>query len=692
MKELSPFRYGRDYEVVQRLRPEPMTAREREAQAAIEDLDFEIFRHRMSMVSLEGKETTMKLGASTAMRWGDVAFGIYTAQGDLAVCATGIYFHAVLSQIPVKYIIRHWRDDPSVGLRDGDCFFYNDPFYGGVHNADMGLAIPVFDEGELVCFIGAAVHTGECGGSEPGGMVNAARSRYDEGLLVPPIKIGEGHALKEDLLAMICTMTRDPRTMMLDIKARLAACRIAERRVREVLRDKGRGFFVGALRRILSVTAEAARKKVARLNDGIYRQPRFLDTTGPEDALLKINLAVEKRGERLTLRLHGSSPMVAERPMNTYFQGILGLAMVYLCGWFFHDLPANNALLEVIDWEFPDDSLVNASGDAPVSYAPAVQVAFTQGMFMAGARMTYAVDPLRAVAAWYTGFSITLSAGLNQWGEPIADITPEINATGAGARPDMDGVHVAGAFFATMSDCGDAEDVEAERPFLYLFRNLFDGSYGHGKHRGGAGVGYGFLVHGVPRIAIAGMGFGSRFPATLGIFGGRAAPPIFVQTLRGSNVRELLAAGGAGLPRDMGELYEGDTLERGERAYRGVAAPPQSFAEGDAIYVPISGGAGYGDVLERDPEAVLRDVRDGITSHSAAINIYRVAFDPQTLRLDAEATRRLRDEARAERRRRAKPYDEFLKEWGKLRPKAETLRHYGEYPDPGVARPRAAAA
>lgn len=692
MKESCGFRYGRDHEVVQRLRPEPVTEREREAQAAIGDLDFEIFRHRMSMISLEGKETTMKLGASAAMRWGDVAFGIYTAQGDLAVCATGIYFHAVLSQIPVKYIVRHWQGEPSVGLRDGDSFFYNDPFYGGVHNADMGLAIPVFDQGELVCFIGAAVHTGECGGSEPGGMVNAAKSRYDEGLLVPPIKIGEGHALKEDLLAMICTMTRDPRTMMLDIKARLAACRIAERRVKEILRERGRRFFVGALRRVLSVTAEAARRKVARLNDGIYRQPRFLDTTGPEDALLKINLAVEKRGERLKLRLDGSSPMLAERPMNSYFQGILGLAMVYLCGWFFHDLPANNALLEVIDWEFPDDTLVNARGDAPVSYAPAVQVAFTQGMFMAGARMTYAVDPLRAVAAWYTGFSITLSAGLNQWGEPIADITPEINATGAGARPDQDGVHAAGAFFATMSDCGDAEDIEAERPFLYLFRNLFDNSYGHGKYRGGAGVGFGFLVHGVPWVAIAGMGFGSRFPATLGIFGGRAAAPIFVQTLRGGNARELLGAGGEALPRSLGELYGGDTPLRGERTVRAAAAPPQPLAEGDAIYVPISGGAGYGDVLERDPEAVLRDLREGIVSPWAAANVYRVAYEPHALRLDAEATRRLREEARAERRRRARPYDEFLKEWRKLRPRAEILRYYGEYPDPGAGRARARAA
>lgn len=689
MNARANFRYGRDFEVVQRLRPEPETARELAAQPHIDDLEFEIFQHKAGMIALEGKETTMRLGASTAMRWGDVAFGIYTAQGDLAVCATGIYHHAVLSQIPIKYIVKHWKDDPSVGLREGDSFFYNDPFYGGVHNADMGLAIPVFADGELVCFIGAAVHTGECGGSEPGGMVNGARSRYDEGLLVTPIKIGENFVLKEDLLGMLANMTRDPRTMLLDIKARLAASRIAERRVKEIVAEKGADFFVGALRRVLRITGEAARRKVARLNDGIYRQPRFMDTTGPEDALLKINLAVEKRGDRIKLILSGSSPAIADRPVNTYFQGIIGLAMVYFCGWFFHDLPANNGLLESIAWEFDDDSLVSAGGDLPVSYAPATQVAFTQGMFMCGARMTYAIEPLRAVACWYTGFAVTPYGGLNQWGEPVADITPEINATGGGACPDGDGVDAAGAFFATMSDCGDVEATEADRPFLYLFRNFFNNSYGHGKYRGGSGVGFGAMVHGTPGLGVGGMGFGTRFPATLGIFGGRAAPTVFVQVVGGSNMRGLLAEGAA-RPRNLDELYAGANPEDGRRRLQHVSFAPQPMAEGDTIYVPVSGGAGYGDVLERDPEQVMADLRRKLVSDWAAREVYRVAYDPASLRVDAAATAALRDQARAARKARARPYAEFEREWRRQAPPAAVLRWYGDWPEP--RRPALAAA
>jgi len=674
--------YGRDMEIVQRLKPEPITSEEEAAQAGIEDVDFEIFVHKMNMIAQEGKETTMKLGASSGMRWGDVAFGIYTTQGDLAVVATGIWFHAVLGQIPIKYIVKHWINEPSVGVKEGDSFFFNDPFYGGVHGADMGLCVPVFHEGKLVCFTGAVVHTGESGGTDPGGLSNTARSKYDEGILVPPIKVGENYALKEDILNMFAAMNRDPRTMILDIKARLAACRISQRRITELIEQKGMEFFIGSLRRILTVTAEAAKKKVNLLNDGVFRQPRFMDTVGPEDGLTKINLTMTKKRDKIKLAFEDTTPMLPDKPMNTFFQGIIGLSMVYFCGWFFHDLPANNGLLEILEWEFPENSLVNAQGDVPTSLSPFTQTCFTNAMFICGARMTYHLDPLRAVASWFQGFGVPLFGGMNQWGEPIADITPEINATGAGGRPDMDGVNGAGSFFATMSDCSDVETTESDRPFLYLFRNYFNNSYGHGKFRGGAGVGFGMMMHHVPWVAMGCFGFGSKSPASLGIFGGYAVPPIFIQTVRESNMKALLSEGATSIPSAMDRMYESDNPEEGKREFQHITMSVQPFMNGDTFYVPVGGGTGYGDVLDRDPEAVLKDLHENMTSHWAARNIYKVAYDEKTLRLDPEKTDALRKEARAERLRRSKPYAEFEAEWLKLRPTEQALKYYGTYPHP----------
>lgn len=674
--------YGRDMEVVQRLKPEPMTPEEQAAQDKIPDVDFDIFMHRMNMIAQEGKETTMKLGASSGMRWGDVAFGIYTAQGDLAVVATGIWFHAVLGQIPVKYIVKHWLKEPSVGVKDGDSFFWNDPFYGGVHGADMGLVAPVFHKGKLVCFVGAIVHTGECGGTDPGGMSNNARSKYDEGLLVPPLKVGENYALKEDVLTMFAAMTRDPRTMILDIKARLAASRIAQRRIVELIDQKGADFFIGALRRILKVTAEAARRKVKTLNDGVFRQPRFMDTVGAEAKLVKINITLTKKDDRIVLNFKDTSPMLPDKPINTFFQGIIGLCMVYFCGWFFHDLPANNGLLEVLDWEFPDNTIINAKGDVPTSLSPFTQCVFAHGMFLAGARMTYNADPLRAVAAWFQGFGVPIFGGMNQWGEPVADITPEINATGAGARPDMDGVNGAGSWFATMSDCSDVETTESDRPFLYTYRNYFLNSYGHGKYRGGLGVGFGLMMHHVPWVALGAFGFGSKFPATMGIFGGYAVPPVFVQTVRGSNFKTLLSENTASLPANFDQMFERENPEQGKRELHHISLTIQPYMNGDTFYVPVGGGAGYGDPLERDPESVIQDLREERTTPWAAKHIYHVEYDERTLRLDKARTEESRKKTREERKKRGKSFSEFETQWLKLAPSQDLLQYYGTYPNP----------
>lgn len=676
--------FGRDYEVVQRMRTEPITTEEAEAMRNMDPVDYEIFVHKMNMISLEGKETTMKLGASAGMRWGDVAYGIYTAEGDLAVCATGIWFHGALGQVPIKYIVKHWINNPSVGVKEGDSFFFNDPFYCGVHGGDMGLAVPIFYKGKLLCFTGAVVHSGENGSAEPGGTPMNSRSKYDEGLLVPPMKIGENYSIREDVLNMFAHMVRDPRTFILDVKARLAACRISQRRILDFVEKKGADFFIGALRKVLFDTAEGAKKKVAQLPDGTFRHPVFVDTVGPEHALMKINIEMEKKGEKIKLRLKDTSPMIPDKPLNTFFQGIIGLTMVYFCGWFLHELPANNALLDILEWEFPDNVLVNASGEVPTSLAPFTQTSYAHGVFQIGARMSYSYDNKRAEAPWYTGFGFPYYGGFNQWGEPIADIAAEMNSAGSGARPDMDGVDVAGSFFATMSDCSDVEITESDRPFLYIFRNFFQ-NHGPGKYRGGNGMGFGLKVHNVPWLFLGTQGYGSKFPACQGVFGGYAASTSPVLTVRQSNLKQLQAESSPEIPTNLRELYADKPVE-GNKTMSQITTSVSPFQEGDMIFVSGGGGAGYGDVLERDPEAVVADLKLGHVTAWQAQNVYKIVYDEKTLRVNEEETKALRDKERATRLQLSVSYDEFEKEWMKKRPPENILKYYGAYPNPSAAQ------
>jgi acetophenone carboxylase len=93
--------------------------------------------------------------------------------------------------------------------------------------------------------------------------------------------------------------------------------------------------------------------------------------------------------------------------------------------------------------------------------------------------------------------------------------------------------------------------------------------------------------------------------------------------------------------------------------------------------------------LERDPQAVMDDLRNGLTSHWAARNIYKVAYDEKTLRLSPGETEGLREKTQAERKRLGKPYAQFQKEWRELRPPAHVLKYYGSYPHPadGIGKP-----
>lgn len=676
---------GKDLEIRYRLKPEPPTERELAGMKNMDDVDFEIFRHRMQMITHEGKETAIKLGASTAVRWGDVGMAIYTNSGDIAISAAGIRFHTVLGSVPLKYVLKHWKDDPSVGIKEGDAFFYTDPLYAGVHTSDMGYYTPVFYNGEIVCWVGCVVHSGESGATEPGGMPLTSRSRYDDGIHIPPVKITENYHLREDVVNLLAHMVRDPRGLILDIKARAAACGVARRRLLETIEKKGPDFTIGGLRRLIKLSSEAARAKVSKLNDGVYRFPRFMDTVGTEDALLKLMVTVRKKGEKLYLDLTDTSPEVPDRPINTQFMGVLGLSAVYLGGYMFYDLPVNSGFFEAMEWNFPENTIVNPNPEAPVSLAPWTQCTFEHGFSQVGAKMLYALDPERAVACWFRGFNAAYYGGLNQWGEPTADICPDINAGGTGGRSDKDGVNIAGAFFATMSDTGDMESIEIEKPFLYLFRRYFRDSHGFGNHRGGAGADYAIMIKDVPWMYMGCFGYGSKIPSTMGLFGGYALPTFVVTKIKKNNLLKMMERTDPRVPYSTHQVLEEKAIE-GKYEYWPISCPGEVLSEGDLFIAGTGGGAGFGDVLERNPQAVVRDVYNGITSEWAARNIYLVDYNPETLTVNLEETEELRRQEREKRKSRGMPYHEFVRKWQSRRPDDHALRYYGNWPNPSRGR------
>ncbi len=672
---------GRDLDILDQFRPEPMDDVEKSVIESMSMFDFEIFNHNMQMICLEGKEVFINRGATIAVLAADLNIAIYTTKGDMAVCAPGVWQHAVTGQIPVKYTIKHWTDDPTVGVHDGDIFYNTEPLYGATHTPDQIVFLPIFVEGELVAWAGAVAHQ-ESGAADPLGMVPDAKNRYFEGMLIPPIKIGENFVLKSDMTTMIENMVRDPRGVILDTKAKIAGCMRIRQRIIDLAREKGVDYIRGGLRMMIDEASKAARRKIAGYNDGVYEEVHFLDRVGLRTALVRIRARLIKEGDQLTLDVTGSSPEAIDASHNTFKQLVYGAMAGYLLSYAFHDLPPSVGLIEAIDVVAPDGCLFNAGAESPVSGSLVSSFTLQIAVHHAFNKMIFD-SPDRDVCCGAQGLlgCVHGAAGINQYGVQFANALSEINALGGGGRFTGDAEDVVGAFFANCSDTEDVELIESWNPLLYLYRRLSVDEHGFGKYRGGAGLDAAFAVHNVPFMVEAVFSLSSKVPCPgQGVFGGYAGNVFPGIRIRKNNIKEMLEAGDADIPVNTRELITKRAIE-GKYAVTISSASARTLQANDIFIYQAGGGTGYGDVLEREPERVLEDFRRGLISKETVKDIYHVCLDPNSMTLDLDTTEKWRQKERKQRLRQSKPFAQFIKDWEKLKPREDLIAYYGPWPD-----------
>ena len=207
------------------LKPVPPTDHELTCVEQIGLGEFEIGFQRTNDILDEGMDVFVRSCRSAMGIAGDSLVGIFTADGDMVNGSCGSYLHAVIPPLVIKYILANYTKNP--GVKDGDLWFANDAVYGGIHNPDQMVAMAVFYQGRVVASTAALVHTTETGASEPGGMPVSATARFEEGLNLPPTKIGENFELREDILNVFQAFgIRAPQMVAVDLKAR---CTTADR-------------------------------------------------------------------------------------------------------------------------------------------------------------------------------------------------------------------------------------------------------------------------------------------------------------------------------------------------------------------------------------------------------------------------------------------------------------------------------
>ncbi len=670
------------------LKPAPATDFERECVKSIRPGEFEIGIQTTNDILDEAMEIFVRSSRSYFGVSGDSMVAIFTANGDLINASCGTYLHAIIQPIIIKFINKYYYENP--GIHDGDIFYTNDALYGGIHNPDQVAIMPVFHENRLIAWATAALHTTETGATEPGGMPVTAKSRFEEGLNMPPIKIGQDFKLRNDFLEFYSVYgLRAPAMFISDLRARCTTADRVRVRLLEQVEKRGVEFVVGLMRKMLDVAEAGAFEKVKQLPDGQFRSVVFNDALGWTPALVRsCFLTVTKKDDRIVFDFAGTSP---ETPSsyNVHPQAVVGHIANYMYEYFFPDLPICSSTFAPIDFVFPEGTILSpdklAATSCCVYVAMQVRCA-TQNCF---AKMLFSTRNGWSQVASAPGSQHTaqICSGHSQWNLSVSDVLSfSLNTQGQGGRAAADGMDAYGFAWCAFGRAPDCEQVEGELPLTITLSQHWKDSSGPGLHRGGSGAVQQWMIHKVPQMLSLCMGNGSKVPLGQPLFGGYASAPIPGISVKKADLLKRMQSGDPNLTLDHRQIFEKRDTQ-GDWKFELIARTPDMYAEGDLLFGFSGGGPGYGDPLERSPESVLEDLKKNIISEWTARNVYRVALDPEKRKVDSPGTEQMRSAERKSRLARGEPYDEFLAEWSKKSPPAEILQWYGSWPDAKITQP-----
>lgn len=664
------------------LKPAPATEYERQCAEQIRQGDYEIGVQVTNDILDEAMEIFVRSSRSYFGVSGDSMVAIFTAGGDLVNASCGTYLHAIIQPIIVKYILRYYQENP--GIREGDIWYTNDALYGGIHNPDQVAIMPIFHQGKLIAWSSAALHTTETGAIEPGGMPVSARSRFEEGLNLPPIKIGENYAIRNDFLEMYSAYgMRAPAMFVSDLRARCTTADRVRVRLLELVEKRGVDFVWGLLHKMIVVAEAGARQKIKEFPEGKFRTVVFNDTIGWTPALVRsCYMTVIKTPDRLIFDFSGTSP---ENPSsyNVHTQAVIGHIANFIYEYLFHDLPISSATFAAMDFVFPEGIILNPGKLAATSCCVYIGIQARAAAHNCFAKMTFSTSKLWSQVAASPGSQHTsqICSGHSQWKLAISDILSfSLNTQGQGGRPTSDGMDAYGFAWCAFGRAPDSEQVESELPITVTLSQHWKDSCGHGRYRGGSGAVQQWMIHKVPELVALCMGNGSKVPPGQPLFGGYASAPVPGISVRKTDLLEKMQKGDSQLVLDARAMFETKGIG-GEWKYELVSRTPLLYREGDLLFGFSGAGPGYGDPLEREPQPVMEDLKKNLISHWTAQNIYKVAYDPERLKVDKSKTGQLRNEERKARLARGKPYGEFEKDWSNQSPPKEILQWYGSWPD-----------
>ncbi len=554
---------------------------------------------------------------------GDVSGGLLNARGELVAQGTrDVAVHVGALQPSTEAVIEDFGNVEG-GIEEGDVYAFNDPYRGGTHLPDMTFISPIFWDGNLIAFTATKGHWSDVGGATPGSMNALAVDIYAEGLVIPPLKVVSRGVIRHDVRNLIMANIRIPVNATGDLMAHIEAARVGERRLHALVLKYGLTTVLDSMAATLDHSERELAAEIRACPEGTWATEDFIDydPQAPEDGPVRVSLemTIQHDPPKVIYDMRGSGPPV-QSGMNGTHGSTFG-ALVAGTKYIFPKPLMNAAWSRIIEAVFPETSVINAIRP----YAVCGEVSGAYEKTTACIQRVWAeVLPRRSFAGNFN-LEYVVAGGVDDrpGRHDSYFVYYHWHTGGWGGKFGADGRDCGSAIFGLGILNQSSEVIERMWPVTFDRLAPVTDSMGAGKWRGGAGLESVLRVEnrgGVRLSYIADRGEdGPGGPR--GLFGGQDGIPIRV-------VKNLGKADAEELP-----IYFAD----------------HSIEQQGTFYHVSSGGGGYGDPLERDPEAVLEDVLDRYVSLESARRDYGVVIEARDVdlldyRIDLDATRARRAE------------------------------------------------
>jgi N-methylhydantoinase B len=566
---------------------------------AIDPITLGLIRNFLSSVADEMANTIIRTAYSTVVRdCMDFSTGLCDRHGNTV--AQGLTIPFQLGGIP--FALEATLKKYGSNINPGDIFIINDPFEGGIHIPDVFLFEPVFYKSELIGFSAVVSHHLDLGGRVPGSVACDNTEIFHDGLRIPPLKLYERGVPSEAIFGILEKNIRAPVMTLGDIRSNLSACRTGAAGLIELAERYGVETLDVYFAELLDYTERLARAEIRSWPDGEYRFTDYLDNDGvdPEPIPLCVKLTIA--GDSATVDFEGTSPQV-RGGINSPWAYTVSCCTYAIRSVMRGDIPNTSGLLRPIKVIAAEGLIVNPL--MPAASGMRGIVGFRLADTLLGA-LAQAL-PTKVPAAGEGGNSLVIIGGYSQGQkEPFIMFDMVCGTWGARSSCDgNDGLTNPGSVISNIP----AELMELEYPIRLEQYSLTRDTGGAGKYRGGLGVTREWRY------------LGDR-PANLSVRSDRRQYPPY--GLAG------------GLPGGASTLV----INPGQPNEKILDTKVTTILQpGDVLRHTQAGGGGWGKPMDRDVQAVLRDVLNDKVSIDRAGDIYGVVIDPKHMQIDSEATR-----------------------------------------------------